>query len=1290
MSRYSFYFSHYVFGFGKMLLMMLVIVAPFVNLFKFKIFLILFATTVPFVAWCVAFGLLWGTVFKKVSVAITATVLVMLGLTALSLTFTTDIFNMTLSCFACLNPISALAVIFNEIHMYHQYDIPLHATELTVEFSYLHALIMITVDTVITITLTLVVETLLARASDASMNCIAEIKQKLAQRESEQSSMELDPNDFESVDSQGQVDVEVVALKKRWGYGDYAVNGASFQAYRGDITALLGHNEAGKSTTFSCLTGFTTPTSGDINVSQIIGYCPQANPLFSKLTCMDHMRLAGRLRGSYCGDEDCEETLKQVGLEEASHVQAGKLSGEMKRKLCVAMALVGKSQVVLLDEPTAGMDPTARRQIGEILERAKADRRPTVGPYLDHGEGQGDMCWDFLKSRFGTGFLLTITLKPNVNAEHGTARCLELIQSTISEARLISHPAAQFTVALPYDSKRQFAPVFRELEAKQAELGVDAFGLAVNTLEQVFINVGEKAEKRQSQDVVVKIQNDANLIREQDDAREPSFVKKLIALMLRNYIYMYRSWITTLLPFFVATMFLILLYLNMNESGSAWKIGNKQVLLSSIPKSTVMFSPSLANQIQQLFKNQHQLEFVQLKYEDYIKGYAHSQFDYPPKAFGFFERNGTLWTSLFLSQNLMVAMNVYYNMLFGDGSMDHIQVSVDGSGSREKNDNILIDLFRGITSSIGISFGMGAMLYFVIDERVKKLKHQIHLASANSLVYWLAQLVTEFTYFIAIAAFVFAGTLWIADPFTYCALSLLPYYLLYFLAATFSSYLLSFAYESPSKGSLIILAFHTIIPVVLYCGVTVLILKIIVYGFRKISKTTSIKVDYYNGLFTLFFPSVGLFHAQCTMFESCFKADEDALGVLLFKEERRANITTVSLLLSTVLYLTLFILAEYGKLPKLRCKKLNLDVMEDEDADVKEERVRMEGIPDEELALAVRSLSKSYGNKWAVQQLSFGMGPNECFGLLGTNGAGKTTTFDILTNQIGPTAGSATIFGQTIESTPPVGYCPHFDTLADELTGRETLTLLGRTRLCTTCGASGPLHKNLQWWPEAASLYRRVPDSVKPCVPESASYATVVFGVGTSQHLKSRYSNSYLLTVILKNPSREEAEYVNYAIAKAFDVAPIGEVDQRTMRFDIPKRQDVTWSAMYEYVERLVIAVNSQGTVRRDGEGTVDKNGEGIAEGSKGTVERHGEGSVNNEGKGTMEKHSGGTMEKHSGGTVDVKETADSERSNRSKDPVPTRTKSQSASQPKEGIICDFYLVQDSLEQVFTRLAAAE
>ena len=141
--------------------------------------------------------------------------------------------------------------------------------------------------------------------------------------------------------------------------------------YEGQVTGLLGPNGAGKSTTIAMLTGLTPPSGGDAIVAghsllgsladcrRCLGVCPQQNVLFPALTCAEHLRIFAVLKGVPSRDVNREisKKLREVGLEQKGDARASTLSGGMKRRLQMAMALIGPSKVVLLDEPTSGLDP---------------------------------------------------------------------------------------------------------------------------------------------------------------------------------------------------------------------------------------------------------------------------------------------------------------------------------------------------------------------------------------------------------------------------------------------------------------------------------------------------------------------------------------------------------------------------------------------------------------------------------------------------------------------------------------------------------------------------------------------------------------------------------------------------------------------------------------------------------------------------------------------------------------------------------------------------------------------
>jgi ABC-2 type transport system ATP-binding protein len=160
-----------------------------------------------------------------------------------------------------------------------------------------------------------------------------------------------------------------------------AVNGVSFSIYKGEIFGLLGPNGAGKTTTIRILSTVLAPDSGDIvigghalsreaeSVRHIIGVCPQELALYEDLSAMDNMVFFGRMAG-LSGDDARTQALanlKLMGLEDRARGKVSKYSGGMKRRINLAIALMGNPQLLFLDEPTVGIDPQSRNNIFENI-----------------------------------------------------------------------------------------------------------------------------------------------------------------------------------------------------------------------------------------------------------------------------------------------------------------------------------------------------------------------------------------------------------------------------------------------------------------------------------------------------------------------------------------------------------------------------------------------------------------------------------------------------------------------------------------------------------------------------------------------------------------------------------------------------------------------------------------------------------------------------------------------------------------------------------------------------------
>ncbi|XP_040853431.1 phospholipid-transporting ATPase ABCA3-like isoform X3 [Ochotona curzoniae] len=294
-----------------------------------------------------------------------------------------------------------------------------------------------------------------------------------------------------------------------------AVRDLSLNLYEGQITVLLGHNGAGKTTTLSMLTGLFPPTSGQAyirgyeisqdmaRIRKSLGLCPQHDILFDNLTVAEHLSFYAQLKG--LSRHKCPEEVKQIlhvlGLEDKRHTRCKLLSGGMKRKLSIGIALIAGSKVLMLDEPTSGMDAISRRAVWDLLQQQKSDRTILLTThFMDEADLLGDRiaimakgelqcCGSplFLKQKYGAGYHMTLVKEPHCNP----ASVVQLVCHHIPNATLESNVGAELSFILPKESTHRFESLFGKLEKQQKELGIASFGASVTTMEEVFLRVGK-------------------------------------------------------------------------------------------------------------------------------------------------------------------------------------------------------------------------------------------------------------------------------------------------------------------------------------------------------------------------------------------------------------------------------------------------------------------------------------------------------------------------------------------------------------------------------------------------------------------------------------------------------------------------------------------------------------------------------------------------------------------------------------------------------------------------------
>jgi ABC-2 type transport system ATP-binding protein len=182
-----------------------------------------------------------------------------------------------------------------------------------------------------------------------------------------------------------------------------AVDGISLQVGRGETYGLIGPDGAGKSTTTRVILGLLTRTAGESSIlgfdsmrdmyeiRERVGYIAQQNVLPRDLTVMENMKF---FAGIHCMSAEAQkrripEMLEFAGLSDFTGRLAGNLSGGMKKKLALACSLIHEPQVVLLDEPTLGVDPVSRREFWNLLGNLRAEKGLTIfvcTPYMDEAE----------------------------------------------------------------------------------------------------------------------------------------------------------------------------------------------------------------------------------------------------------------------------------------------------------------------------------------------------------------------------------------------------------------------------------------------------------------------------------------------------------------------------------------------------------------------------------------------------------------------------------------------------------------------------------------------------------------------------------------------------------------------------------------------------------------------------------------------------------------------------------------------------------------------------------------
>lgn len=288
--------------------------------------------------------------------------------------------------------------------------------------------------------------------------------------------------------------IEVKNLVKR--YGDFAaVDDISFTIPKGQTFGLLGPNGAGKTTTIHTILGVHKPETGSVSINgqpdptqpalrKLIGAAPQALALYEELTGEENVRFFGQLYGlsGKTLKKRVEESLEFVGLLERRSDRAHSYSGGMKRRLNMACALVHDPEVIVLDEPTVGVDPQSRNSLFDNIEELK--RRGRTILYTTHYMEEAQRLCEQV-AIMDRGKLLAVDTVDNLIDGHGGVSVVELELETIPE-NFDPFPGQLHDRTLRIETEAPLQEIARLIESG---LRFSKFKVEGANLETVFLNL---------------------------------------------------------------------------------------------------------------------------------------------------------------------------------------------------------------------------------------------------------------------------------------------------------------------------------------------------------------------------------------------------------------------------------------------------------------------------------------------------------------------------------------------------------------------------------------------------------------------------------------------------------------------------------------------------------------------------------------------------------------------------------------------------------------------------------
>uniref|UniRef100_A0A8C9EDL3 Cholesterol transporter ABCA5 n=1 Tax=Phocoena sinus TaxID=42100 RepID=A0A8C9EDL3_PHOSS len=882
-----------------------------------------------------------------------------------------------------------------------------------------------------------------------------------------------------------------------------ALRSLSFDIYEGQITALLGHSGTGKSTLMNILCGLCPPSDGFASVyghrvseidemfeaRKMIGICPQLDIHFDVLTVEENLSILASIKGVPANNiiQEVQKVLLDLDMQAIKDNQARKLSGGQKRKLSVGIAVLGDPKVLLLDEPTAGMDPCSRHIVWNLLKYRKANR---VTVFSTHFMDEADILADrkavisqgmlkcvgssiFLKSKWGIGYRLSMY----IDRCCATESLSSLVKQHIPAATLLQQSDQQLVYSLPFKDMDKFSGLFAALDTR-SDLGVISYGVSMTTLADVFLKLEVEAEIDQAdysvfaqrppeeevhskpfdemeQSLLILSETKASLVSTMSVWKQQVFkIAKFHFLTLKRESKSVRSVLLLLLIFFAVQIFMFLVHHSFKNAVVPIKLVPDLYFLKPGDKphkyrTSLLLQNSTDSDISDLlrFFTTQNIMVTMFNDSDYVSAAPHSaalnvmqsEKDYVFTAVF----NGTMVYSLPVLMNII---SNYY--LYHSNVTERIQIWNTPFVQGITDIVFKIELYFQ-AALLGVIVTAMPPYFAMENAENHKIKAytQLKLSGLLPSAYWIGQALVDVPLFTVVL------TLMLGSLFSF-------HHGLYFYAVKFLSVVFCLIGYVPSVILFTYITSFTFKNIVntkefwsFIYSVTALVCIVVTEITYFMGYTVTVVLHYALCITIPIYPLLGCLicfikpYLQCVLWIFLLQYYEKKYGGRSLRKDP--------------FFRTLTTKSKSRKSPEPPNN-------EDEDEDVRAERVKVKELlscqrHEEKPAIMVNNLHKEYEDKKdflptrkikkvANKYVSFCVKKGEILGLLGPNGAGKSTIINIVVGDIGPTSGQ--VFLRDYSSDPAgdddavkcMGYCPQINPLWPEITLQEHFEIYGAVK----------------------------------------------------------------------------------------------------------------------------------------------------------------------------------------------------------------------------------------------------